>query len=73
MQNLFSGIYKDKVVLITGHTGFKGFWLSAFLNYFGAEIYGISIDVPSVPSIYETAKSNLLFLSSNNSGNNLCH
>ena len=34
--------WKDKKVLITGHTGFKGAWLSIFLNYLGAELYGIS-------------------------------
>lgn len=34
--------WKNKKVLITGHTGFKGAWLSIFLNYLGAEVYGIS-------------------------------
>ena len=37
-------IYKGKRVLITGHTGFKGSWLSVVLDYLGAEIYGVSID-----------------------------
>jgi CDP-glucose 4,6-dehydratase len=34
--------WKHKKVLITGHTGFKGSWLSIFLKYLGAEVYGIS-------------------------------
>ena len=37
-------IYKGKRVLITGHTGFKGSWLTLVLNYLGAEIIGASID-----------------------------
>ena len=40
MQNLFSGIYKNKTVLITGHTGFKGSWLVYWLNQMGAKVIG---------------------------------
>ena len=36
MQNLFSGIYKNKTVLVTGHTGFKGSWLVYWLHQMGA-------------------------------------
>jgi CDP-glucose 4,6-dehydratase len=35
--------WKDKKVLITGHTGFKGSWLSLILNNFGAKVYGLSL------------------------------
>ena len=35
--------WKNKKVLITGHTGFKGSWLSLLLNEFGAELYGYSL------------------------------
>ena len=35
--------YKGKRVLITGHTGFKGSWLSLYLNILGAKVYGISL------------------------------
>lgn len=35
--------YKNKKVLLTGHTGFKGYWLSLFLKILGAKIYGISL------------------------------
>ena len=34
--------FKKKKVLITGHTGFKGSWLSLWLNVLGADVYGIS-------------------------------
>lgn len=34
--------YKNKKILITGHTGFKGSWLSCILNHFGAKVYGVS-------------------------------
>ena len=37
--------YKNKKVLITGHTGFKGSWLVSILNFFGAKIYGVSLNV----------------------------
>ena len=39
----FKNIYKNKKVLVTGHTGFKGSWLSMWLEYLGAEVYGISL------------------------------
>lgn len=37
-------IYKGKKVLITGHTGFKGAWLSIWLNLLGADVYGYALD-----------------------------
>jgi CDP-glucose 4,6-dehydratase len=40
-MNLDKIFYKKKII-ITGHTGFKGFWLTAFLKTYGAKIYGIS-------------------------------
>ncbi len=50
MQNLFSGIYKDKTVLVTGHTGFKGSWLAYWLNEMGATVVGYSQDAPTNPN-----------------------
>jgi CDP-glucose 4,6-dehydratase len=49
-------IYKGKKVLITGHTGFKGSWLSLWLTQLGAHVSGISIDVPSSPAHFSAAK-----------------
>ena len=39
--------YKGKKVLITGHTGFKGSWLSIWLHNLGADVVGISLDPKS--------------------------
>lgn len=47
MQNnidIFEGIYKGKKVLVTGHTGFKGSWLSIWLHSLGAEVIGVALD-----------------------------
>ena len=52
----FNNIYKDKKVLITGNTGFKGSWLSIWLNMLGSEVYGFSKDVPTNPSMFEVCK-----------------
>jgi len=49
-MNYFSDIYKGRRVLVTGHTGFKGTWLSLWLNHLGAEVAGFSVDVPNSPS-----------------------
>ncbi len=47
-------IFKGKRVIITGHTGFKGSWLSIWLEQLGAIVTGVSIDVPSQPSHFDT-------------------
>jgi len=49
-------IFKGARVLITGHTGFKGSWLSLWLSELGAQVYGISLDIPSNPSHVEAAQ-----------------
>ncbi len=47
--------WKDKKVLITGHTGFKGSWLSIFLHHFGAQVSGYALSPPTQPSLFELA------------------
>ena len=49
MEGLEDIFYNSKVV-ITGHTGFKGSWLSLWLYKLGAKVYGISDKVPTDPS-----------------------
>lgn len=44
MEGLFNNIYKGKTVLVTGHTGFKGSWLSIWLNELGAKVIGYALD-----------------------------
>ena len=53
---MFGNIYKDKKVLITGHTGFKGSWLTTWLLKLGAEVVGISKDVPTNPAMFKELK-----------------
>lgn len=48
VMDLFSGIYFGKKILITGHTGFKGSWLSTWLTALGAEVYGYALAPQSV-------------------------
>ena len=42
--------YKDKKVLMTGHTGFKGAWLSRILVQAGADVTGYSLEAPTNPN-----------------------
>jgi len=50
MQSLFSSIYKNKTVLVTGHTGFKGSWLVYWLKQMGANVVGYSLEAPTQPN-----------------------
>lgn len=47
---MFENIYRDKTVLITGSTGFKGAWLSVWLHTLGANVFGFYNDIPTNPS-----------------------
>lgn len=44
MVDIFDNFYKGKRVLITGHTGFKGSWLSIWLHELGAEVVGVGLE-----------------------------
>jgi CDP-glucose 4,6-dehydratase len=44
--------WKNKKVLVTGHTGFKGVWLSLWLHHMGAHVVGVSLDPPTIPNLY---------------------
>ena len=55
---MFSNIYCGKKVLITGNTGFKGSWLSCWLLKLGAEVIGVSDEVPTAPAMYEDLRLN---------------
>jgi CDP-glucose 4,6-dehydratase len=44
MKELFNNVFKGKIVLVTGHTGFKGSWLSIWLRELGAEVIGYALE-----------------------------
>jgi len=48
--------FNTKTILITGHTGFKGAWLSAWLKQLGAKVIGIALDPPTEPSHFVAAQ-----------------
>jgi CDP-glucose 4,6-dehydratase len=50
---MFNGFYQGKRVLVTGHTGFKGAWLSFWLKKLGATVWGVSLPAPTNPSFHE--------------------
>ena len=57
MENMVmkANFWKQKTVLITGHTGFKGSWLSLWLQSKGANLIGYSLPPPTEPSLFEIA------------------
>jgi CDP-glucose 4,6-dehydratase len=48
--------FNSKTVLITGHTGFKGAWLTAWLKQLGAKVVGIALEPPTEPSHFAAAQ-----------------
>ncbi|NHZ46333.1 CDP-glucose 4,6-dehydratase, partial [Nitratidesulfovibrio liaohensis] len=50
---MFADAYRGRKVLVTGHTGFKGSWLTAWLLQLGAEVAGLSVDVPTSPANFD--------------------
>lgn len=49
-MKLFNNVYKNQKVMVIGHTGFKGSWLTLWLIKLGAKLGGFSINVPTTPS-----------------------
>ena len=56
---MFSNAYQAKRVLITGHTGFKGSWLSLWLKALGAEVFGFSLSPLHPDSLYQACPSSV--------------
>jgi CDP-glucose 4,6-dehydratase len=54
---MFLGFYHGKRILVTGHTGFKGAWLSLWLNKLGAKVWGVSLPPPTQPNLHELIQS----------------
>ena len=55
--------WKNKKVFITGHTGFKGSWLSILLHFFGAKLYGYSLK-PEKNFLFNKANIKKIFFKS---------
>ena len=55
-MNKLNKIFKKKKVVITGHTGFKGSWLTAWFKALGAQVIGIALAPPTEPAHFLVAK-----------------
>lgn len=53
---VMSGFWSSRNVLLTGHTGFKGSWLSLWLQQAGARVTGLSLAPPTSPNLFEDAR-----------------
>ena len=55
MLGVEPAFWRDRRVLITGHTGFKGSWLTLWLRSLGAQVAGYALEPPTEPSLFELA------------------
>jgi CDP-glucose 4,6-dehydratase len=53
MESLEMNFWKGKKVFLTGHTGFKGSWITMYLDLLGAQVIGYALKPPTIPSIFE--------------------
>ena len=53
MNNVFGEFYNGKRILVTGHTGFKGSWLTEWLLMMGAKVTGLALPTPTVPALFD--------------------
>lgn len=56
ISTTFRSAFGGRRVLVTGHTGFKGSWLSLWLHELGAKVFGYALDPSSTPSMFELAR-----------------
>ena len=56
MEAVGLSFWKGRRVLVTGHTGFKGAWLSLWLQQLGADVYGFALPPASNPNLFELAE-----------------
>jgi CDP-glucose 4,6-dehydratase len=54
LKNLLTTTFSGKNVLVTGHSGFKGGWLTLWLESLGANVIGYSLDPPTTPSFFQS-------------------
>jgi CDP-glucose 4,6-dehydratase len=58
-QTMFNAAYQNKRVLVTGHTGFKGSWLTLWLSQMGANVTGYSLQPPTKPNHFQLLNLNI--------------
>lgn len=56
---MFADIYRNKKILVTGHTGFKGSWLVSWLKMLGAEVVGLALAPNTNPNHFELIKTEI--------------
>ncbi len=56
MQRVNAKFWNGKRIFLTGHTGFKGSWLSLWLQSMGAELHGLALNPPTSPALFNEAK-----------------
>lgn len=56
MTRLFGGIFHGRRMFVTGHTGFKGAWLSLWLHELGARVSGYALDPPTQPNLFDSLR-----------------
>ncbi len=54
---MFGDVFRGRRVFVTGHTGFKGSWLTLWLLELGAECAGYALDPPTTPSLFEERRT----------------
>jgi CDP-glucose 4,6-dehydratase len=54
---MFNGYFQGRRVLVTGHTGFKGGWLSLWLKHLDAQVWGVSLPPPTEPNLHEIIRT----------------
>ena len=67
--NDLNNFWKNKKVFVTGHTGFKGTWLTILLNLLGSKIYGYSLKPERISLFNQTNSSKIVY---KNFYNNIC-
>ena len=60
MTAIDKDFWQGKRVFVTGHTGFKGSWLSLWLFSLGAEVKGYALNPPTSPSLFNEAKVGIM-------------
>lgn len=58
-MSMFNGVYGGRRILVTGHSGFKGSWLSLWLSSLGADVSGISLPPVRTPNHWDLLKLNI--------------